>query len=119
MTRHTSIVTSVYTLNTDLDASTWPLFVFKATTSIANDHECSTLCILLAGPCELFYTDTGTSTCYMGSFNVSDGTILVPPVNGPFHQLQDAYGKKNVFYAIYPWHSTMLSFAFQMLTWQL
>ncbi len=93
MTRHASIVSTVYTPNTIFTANFWPFFVFNSTADIADDHECATICFLLAGPCELFYTDTGASTCYMGRFDVMDGTVLAPPVNGPFHQLQSAYGE--------------------------
>ncbi len=78
--------------NNDYGPDLWPSFIDASTPNIADDHQCATIC-LLVGACDLFFTDTGTSTCYTGKFSVLDGTVLAAPVNGPFHQVQARYGK--------------------------
>ena len=93
MSRHSSIVSTVYAPNNAFGPNTWPSFVFNATSGVSTDHECATICFLLDGPCQLFYTDVSASTCYMGRFGMQGGTTLAAPRSGPFHQLQAAYGE--------------------------
>lgn len=60
-----------------------------ATEEVADDHQCSTVCLLTA--CDLFYQAGGT--CYTGRFDHLGGGVLAAPVAGPFHQKQERYGE--------------------------
>ena len=95
MDRHASIVPILYEETTSFGPTAWPNFIFNGTaldsSSGAGDRECATICGLHNPPCELFYTSA--SVCYMGRFDVNDGTVLAPPVAGPFHQVQGSYSE--------------------------
>lgn len=85
--RHTSREPD-FDSNADYGITIWPKFVYDVHPNIANDNQCSALCLLAAGPCHLFKL-IGTD-CYLGRFGKYHNTVLGDTA-GPFFQLTSFY----------------------------
>ena len=89
--RH-GVLLSTFSTNSDFGGHLWPKFVYESYTEILDDEECSYLCTVVEGPCNLFYFDQAELTCYVGRFSYSSGSLLTNQ-SDPFYQIQASYGK--------------------------
>ena len=81
-----------FSTNSDFGSTVWPKFIFQSFDTTLDLEQCAYACTVVDGPCNLFYFDSGTLMCYVGSFAHVGGTILTNQP-GPFHQIQAQYGE--------------------------
>lgn len=72
----------------------WTSMVYHVAPGVATAHECSSVCLVAAGPCHFFY-HLGTD-CYMGRFDHFGGGVLSWRP-GPFYYLAPEFGKSTFF----------------------